>query len=206
MGDFVSWIVESLSASKREYAINKLYDLFQNHLNKDPSSTDTFNSIYFQKCKEHGLFGDFIDRYRELLESDVLITIRQGFFHRLLILPKYNINTDIDFWTLFNNSIAGLDSDTRLRFFHHIKLDIERRVEDECHVFREFEKVRYESRDNPNSVTVEGLCKNCGFYTIVAFSLDKYIQSIFEGFPNGVIIITCLNCKKDGSVEFPMLI
>ncbi|MGH9983300.1 MAG: hypothetical protein ACRD8W_05015 [Nitrososphaeraceae archaeon] len=205
MGQFVSLIVQSLNASKREYAINQLYDLLQNHLRNDPSSTDIFNSIYFEKCKEHGLFGNFIDRYKELLESDVIVTIRQGFFQRLLILPKYNIDSEIGFWTLFNESVGELDLDTRLHFFHHIKLDIERRTEDECHVFGEFEKVRYACRDNPNKVTIEGLCKNCGFYTVAAFSLDKYIQSVFE-FPNGVIIMTCSNCKKDGSIEFSMLI
>ncbi|MPZ07888.1 MAG: hypothetical protein GEU26_15985 [Nitrososphaeraceae archaeon] len=152
------------------------------------------------------MFGDFTDRYKELLESDVMVTIRQGFFQRLLILPRYNIDSDIDFWTLFNDSIGELNPDTRFHFFHHIKLDIERRAEDECHVFGQFEKVRYKCRDNPNLVTVEGRCKNCGFYTIAAFRLDKYIQSKFEEFPNRVIIMTCSNCKKDGSVEFPMLI
>jgi hypothetical protein len=207
IGHFIAWIVESLSASKREYAINQLYNLFQGHLRNNSSSTDAFCSIYYRKCKEHGLFGEFVDRYKELLESDIPIMNKQGFFQRLLVDPKYNVDSDIDFWTLWNDSISELDPDTRLHFFHHIKLDIERKAEDECHAFREFEKVRFESRDKPNSVTVEGYCSNCGFYTIVAFQLDKYVHSVFKALPNQVIaVMTCARCKKDGSIEFPMLI
>lgn len=84
MGHLISYIVESLSPSKREYAIDQFYELLQNHFRSNPSSTDIFHSIYFEKCKKYGLFGDFFDRCKQLLESDVMITIRQGFFQRLL--------------------------------------------------------------------------------------------------------------------------
>lgn len=206
IGQFVAWIVESLDASKKEYAIDQLFNLFQDHLRINPSSTDIFTSIYYQKCKEHGLFGEFVNRYKELLESDIPIFNKRGFFQRLLILPKYNIDSDIDFWKLWNDSVLQLDQDQRLHFFHHIKLDIEREAEEKCHAFGEFEKVRYESRDNPNSVTIEGYCKNCGFYTVAAFQLDKYMWHMHGASPSGVIIMTCSNCKKDGSIEFPILI
>jgi hypothetical protein len=206
IGQFVAWIVESLDVSKREYAINQLYILFQDHLRNIPSSTDTFCSVYYRKCKEYGLFGVFVDRMKELLESDFPIMNRQGFFQRLLILPQNNMDSEIDFLTIWNDTILELELDTRLHFFHHIKLDIERKAEDECHVFGEFEKIRFEYRDNPNSVTVEGHCKHCGLYTIAKFSLDKYIQSAFKAFTNEMIVMTCSNCKKDGSVEFPILI
>jgi len=88
IGNVVAWIVESMNVDKREDAINQLYNLFQDSFKNDPSCTDMFNLIYHQKCKEHGLFGDFVDRYRELLESDTPIMNRQGFFQHLLILPK----------------------------------------------------------------------------------------------------------------------
>jgi hypothetical protein len=88
IGHVVAWVVESMNADRREYAINQLYNLFQDSFKNDPSCTDMFNSIYYQKCKEHGLFGDFVDRYRELLESDIPIMNRQGFFQHLLILPS----------------------------------------------------------------------------------------------------------------------
>ncbi|HET7285201.1 MAG TPA: hypothetical protein VFI70_10990 [Nitrososphaeraceae archaeon] len=68
-GHVVTWVVESMNADKREYAINQLYNLFQDSFRNDPSCTDMFNSIYYQKCKEHGLFGDFVDRYRELNQT-----------------------------------------------------------------------------------------------------------------------------------------
>ena len=206
IGHVVAWVVESMNADRRDYAINQLYDLFQDSFKNDPSCTDMFNSIYYQKCKEHGLFGDFVGRYKELLESDIPIMNRQGFFQHLLILPKYNIDSDVDFWTLWSDSVLQLDPDTRKRFFHHLKLDMERKAEDECHAFAAFERLRFETRDNPESVTVEGHCKNCGLYTQAAYRLHEYMHMVNKAYPNGVIIITCPACKKDGSVEFPILI
>jgi DNL zinc finger len=53
---------------------------------------------------------------------------------------------------------------------------------------------------------VEGRCKKCGLYKQAAFKLHSYMRMVNKAYPNGVIIITCPACKKDGSVEFPMLI
>ena len=65
VGHIIAWIVESMSIDKRQHAINQLYELFQDNFKDRPSCTDMFNSIYYRKIKEHGLFGDFVDRYRE---------------------------------------------------------------------------------------------------------------------------------------------
>jgi hypothetical protein len=205
VGNVIAWIVESMNVDKRQYAIDQLYDLFQSNFKDNHSSTDTFNSIYYQKCKEHGLFGDFIDRYKELLESETPIMNRHGFFQHLLILPKYNIDSDTDFWSLWYGSVLQLELDMRQRLMHHTKLDIERRAEDECHAFGEFEKVRFKCRDNPNSVAVEGYCKNCG-YTNVALDLDGYMSMVHRAYQNGVIVTKCPSCKKDDSLEIPILI
>ena len=69
-----------MSIHKREFAINQLYELFQDNFKHLSACTDLFNSIYFRKIKEHGLFGVFIDCYREQLESDRPMMNRQGFF------------------------------------------------------------------------------------------------------------------------------
>jgi hypothetical protein len=206
VGNVMAWIIECMNVDKRQYAINQLYNLFQNNFKDNHSSTDTFNSIYYQKCEEQGLFGDFIDRYKELLESETPIMNRQGFFQHLLILPKYNIESDIDFWSLWDSSVQQLEPDMRDLLLHHTKLDIERRAENECHAFGEFEKVRFKCRDNPNSVTVEGYCKNCSLYTAVAFKLDGYMAMVHKEYQGGVIVAKCSNCNKADSLEFPILI
>jgi hypothetical protein len=184
----------------------QLYNLFQDSFKNNSSSTDIFHSIYYKKCKELGLFGHFIDRYRELLESDTPIMNKQGFFQHLLIMPMYNIDSDIDFWMLWSDSVLQLDPDTKSRFLHHIKLDIERKAEDECHAFGAFERLRFKTRDNPESVTVEGNCNKCGLYIPVALQLHEYMHMTNESYPNGVITITCPNCRKEESVEFTILI
>lgn len=207
IGHVVAGVVESLNLDKREYAINQLYNLFQSSFKNNPSSTDIFNSIYFEKCMEHGLFGDFVDRYRELLESEAPIMNQQGFFRQLLIVPNYNILSDLDFWTLWNDSVNQLDADTKKLFFHHLKLDFERKVEDYCHSFSAFEKLRFKARDNPESVVVEGHCNSCNRYVFIAFELHRYMEQVNKSFPRGgVVIYDCPGCKKVDSVEFPLLI
>jgi hypothetical protein len=130
---------------------------------------------------------------------------KQGFFQHLLILPGYNIDSSIDFLKLWRDSVSELDPDTRIRFYHHIKLDFERKAEDECHVFGAFERLRYRTKDNPKLVVVEGYCKACGFYTPAAFKLDGYMEMLHRGYPSGVIVIPCKNCKKSDA-EYPILI
>ena len=201
VGHAIAWILES-SGDKREVAINKLYELFQDNFKDDSSCNDMFNSIYYRKIKELGLFGLFIDRYREQLESDVIN--RQGFFQQLLILPGYNTDSDIDFYKLWKDSIMELDPDTRIRLYHHLKLDFERKAEYECHAFRKFEIFRFRHRNNPISVIVEGHCNACG-YISTAFEFDHYMRLAIKNYRDGVIKSPCLRCKEN-AVEYPILI
>ncbi len=137
----MAWVIESMNPDRREHAVNKIYELFQNHYKKE---------------------------------------------------------------SLWNDSIAELEPITRELIFQQIKLEIERKAEAECHAFGAFEKERFRAKNIPDLVTVEGQCMNCGLYTPSSFWLDKYMDMVQH--PNGVIVITCPACKKDGSLEFPILL
>jgi hypothetical protein len=202
VGHVIAWILESMNMSKRELAIDRLYELFQDNFKDEPSCNDMFNSIYYRKIKELGLFGLFIDRYREQLESDVIN--RQGFFQQLLILPGYDTDSDIHFYKLWKDSIMELDQHTGMRLYHHLKLDFERKAEDECHAFRNFESLRFKVRDTPQSVVVEGHCNACG-YISNAFGFDYYMGLAISNYRNGVIKSLCLHCHEN-DMEFPILI
>lgn len=72
--------------------------------------------------------------------------------------------------------------------------------------FGGFENMCYKTKNNPASIIIEGSCTNCGRNILRAFWLPDYIRKAFESYPNGLINETCYYCKKDGSVEFPILI
>ena len=203
IGRVVAWIIESLNPDKMEYAVNGLYNLLQSHYEKKISSINMFNSIYHRKCKENGLFGILIDYHRELLESGALVIDKRGFVQQLTIIPVYSAGNT--FWTLWNDAAMELDAPTRLRFFHHLKLHIERKAEDECQGFGAFEKLRYKTKNNPASVIIEGSCMNCGSNVLRVFWLPEYMHKAYESYPNGVISEACYYCKKDSTLKFPIL-
>jgi hypothetical protein len=117
----------SMNPDKRTYAENQLYELFQNHYKKEPSSSiDMFCSIYYRKCKERGLFEDLVEYYRQVDGIPVLLVGRPEFTRNLTLVPPNNI----EFWTLWNDTVMELDSDIQAHLFHHIKLEIERKAEE----------------------------------------------------------------------------
>jgi hypothetical protein len=207
LGRVMAWVVESVNPDKREYAENQIYDLFQNHYKKEPSSIDIFCSIYYRKCKERGLFGDLVEHYRKMVGAPILLLGRPGFSRGLMIVPTRNMKRDINFWILWNDSVMELEVDTRERMFHHLKLEIERKAEEACHAFGAFERLRYKTKDNPEFVTIEGQCKNCNLYTPGTFWLNEYLHKVFKAYPNEVIVgKQCSACKNDDSLEFSIIL
>jgi hypothetical protein len=94
----MAWVVESMNPDKREDAVNQIYELFQSHYKKEPSSSiDIFCLIYYRKCKERGLFGDLIEHYRKVVGVPVPMLGTYGFSYHLMLIPKYNIDSNIDF-------------------------------------------------------------------------------------------------------------
>jgi hypothetical protein len=87
-----------------------------------------------------------------------------------------------------------------------IDLQIERKAEDECQAFGGFEELRYKTKNNPQSVIIEGRCTNCGRNVLRAFWLLDYMRKAFESYPNGIISEACYYCKRDGPLEFPILL
>jgi hypothetical protein len=98
LGWVMAWVVESMNPYRREHALNQIYEIFQNHYRKEPSSSiDIFCSIYYRKCKERGIFGDLIEHYKKVVGVPLPMLGRHGFSYHLMLIPKYNIDSNIDF-------------------------------------------------------------------------------------------------------------
>ncbi len=115
-------------------------------------------------------------------------------------MPGYDTDSDIHFYKLWKDSIMELDPDTRMRLCHHLKLDFERKAEYECQAFRKFESLRFQVRNSPQSVVVEGHCNACG-YISRAFEFNDYMRSVIRDYRNGVIKLRCVYCKEN-DLEF----
>jgi hypothetical protein len=204
VGNMMAWVVESMNADKRTRAENQLYELFQNHYKKEPSSSiDIFCSIYYRKCRERGLFEDLIEYYRKVGGIPVLLLGRPEFTRNLTLVPPDNT----EFWKLWNDAVMELDSDIKTHLFHHIKLEIERKAEETCQAFGTFERVRYRTKDRPGFVTIEGQCKNCKGYVSAAFPLNEYMQEVLESYPSvEVIRQQCPACKNNECLEFSLVL
>jgi hypothetical protein len=193
-----------MSPDKRIYAENQLYELFQNHYKKEPSSSiDTFCSIYYRKCKERDLFEDLVEYYRKVGGMPVLLLGRPEFTQNLTLVPPNNT----EFWALWNDAVRELDSDIKAHLFHHIKLEIERKAEETCQAFGMFERVRYITKEKPEFVTIEGRCKNCKDYVSAAFPLNEYLQVLLKAYPSEVVVCKqCPACENNDSLEFSLVL
>ena len=142
LGRVMAWVVESMNPDKREHAVNQIYDLFQDNYREEPaSSVDIFCSIYYRKCKERGLFEALVEYYTKVVGAPIPQLGRREFSRRLMMVPKRDGDNSRDFFTLWNDTLMELDENTRKCIFHHLKLEIERKAEEECHAFGTFEKI-----------------------------------------------------------------
>ena len=58
LGRVMAWVVENINPDRRKYAEDKVYELFQSHYKREPSSSiDMFCSIAYYKL---------LDRYRPI--------------------------------------------------------------------------------------------------------------------------------------------
>jgi hypothetical protein len=202
-GYILAWIIKIFGNENRQKASNKIYSIFQSNYEVEPSSYDIFVSKLFKKFKDLGLFEDFVvKQLRKSLESNWNI----GSMRQLLFISNIIDFDDVTNATSYNElreqTLNELEPDVKMLALHNLKLPLEKEMYMRSKNQSEYEKQRFEVRDKPDKVMLEGICHNCHFVIYVDVYIPYYLKRSHL-YPNKFISNKCIQCNKDNCVVIP---
>ncbi|HEY6885449.1 MAG TPA: hypothetical protein VI278_15555 [Nitrososphaeraceae archaeon] len=201
IGYLLALIIEGFNLNSRETADNEIYNLYDSNYKRisSPSSYDIFNWALYKKYKEKGVFGSFVvDELRRKFDSNLQTRDIHGLFQRIGVIYSNDIEKATFFVDLWNETLDELKPEDKNLVLHHIKLEIERRMEDRVEDLASFEKTRFDTRNSYDFVAVQGNCKNCKNCYSMGLEIRGYLK-IANLLPFEPIIGKCVLCKSDDS-------
>jgi hypothetical protein len=187
LGYLLAWIIESFDSDKRERANNEIYQLVDFTFKvKSKSSYDIFQ----------GVFGSFVvDVLREKMESYSKVRDIHELFHRIGVLYIDDPDQSDFFVSLWHETLNELDARTKELVLHRIKLEIERRMEENAEDISTFEQVRFQVKDRHDVVALEGYCNKCDTHYSTLMDLEYYLR-VANFVPSIPSKIDCDLCKE----------
>lgn len=92
-------------------------------------------------------------------------------------------------------TLNELDAKTKDLVLHHIKLEIERRMEDKAQDLSTFEQLRFQMKHRHDAVTLEGYCDKCKTRYSIALELIGYLK-VANFIPSKPVMANCSLCKE----------
>jgi predicted metal-binding protein len=113
---------------------------------------------------------------------------------RFGVIYNNDINKAVLFVDLWNETLDELKSEDKNLVLHHIKFEIERRMEDRVEDLASFEKTRFDMGARYNYVALEGNCKICKNCYSLGVELQNYLK-IANLLPSEPITGDCVLCN-----------
>ena len=205
-GCLIAWILERVKSRKKLLAEEQIYNLLDIHDKDNASSHDVFASGLYTKYMNRGVFGEFvIDVLRARLNnSNVKIMKMKDLFLNLGILhftDKEKANLYSELWS---ETMDELDEEMKKYVLQHIKLEIEGIMGEQVKYIRGFEELRFQLRDRPNILALEGVCQSCGLPSPIQIEIMEYLENT-KILPNDPMLLRCRMCNNDASITVPQL-
>jgi hypothetical protein len=205
-GSLIAWLLQSMDPEKRENTNNQIFKILCSKLQKNGSSDSLFSLATFNIMKERGLFGNFAELLRQVLNdgtpirnvSDLLSAVRVS--NHVKEAAKNNPSAVMED---LNAIIKRLDLTKRKLFFHQVKLDVENRMQNIVKNAAEYEKVRFSIKNELWLVATEGRCKNCERIVDIPAELLPYMK--LRVAQRASMVLGCPNCEEERSVLIPIL-
>ncbi|PWU80258.1 MAG: hypothetical protein DLM72_13070 [Candidatus Nitrosopolaris wilkensis] len=149
---------------EKEDAESKLYNLFQEQLFKiKPESTSfvILGSKLIKKIHDKGLFGQYVSILRDVIHSKSITDITSfGLLLQNSVNLRFRIPANaIIFVDAWEQAIDELEPDTKRFYLYEQKLDIDQKM-GRRHITKEYEKLRFDIRDDPEVVALEVIVRN----------------------------------------------
>ena len=172
-------------------------------LGEDSISTSTtiFFSKFFKKCKEKEVFDHIVMLFRDTLTQNTRPIVEMVDLFRLVFMFGFKDDVTRDYiYRLFDETIYGLDINTRKLVLYSLKLDIENKMKKSVRYRDAFEKLRYHIRGFADTVALEGKYLICDQYFPIRMGLLDYRISIRNS-NLGIITVKCPICNMDNSLQ-----
>ena len=115
-----------------------------------------------KKFKDLGLFENFIvKQLRKSLESNWNIGSMRQLLFSSSIIDFDDVTNATSYNELWEQTLNELEPDVKMLALHNLKLPLEKEMYMRSKNQGEYEKQRFENRDKPDKVMLEGICHNC---------------------------------------------
>lgn len=198
-GLIISFLIMTMSPSKRLKAVDYLYRTFRKNFKTNPSSLDVFCLSFMTKLYMNKLFDKYADAMLYTAEKGSSIGDANDFFASSLILDL-NENDSKLFLKIKEQAFDVLPLDMKKNFMHLRKLEIEALMFRISKNLKNFEKTRFEYRNYFEKLVTEGFCENCKLYFVMVLPLVQYLKNIPH---TNYVTAKCPSCCEDNSIKIP---
>ena len=140
-----------------------------------------------------------------MLSSGLPIVSIIDLFRHVLQLDFEDWESRVYFNSLFDETIDELDAKSRELILYSLKLDIERKMEEQVKYFERFEKMRFKVRADPDKIALECFCRKCKFVPIQVSLILYSKKSTHASAYDRILTAKCPYCQTPGSLQFPIL-
>ena len=205
-GYLIALLIESMDPAKKESATNKIYDLLNSDYRASPSSYSygIYLIAVFKKYKEKGVFSEFlVDVLRNRLDSAMTIKDLLARLDVLYFDETEKAKMFIDIWF---QTLNELEPNVKELLLHDIKLTLQTTMSKRIVVHHKaYEDRVFELRGRYDRLVLEGKCRNCSSYVLMADDIVHYLRRSNLA-PNVPLSgVRCIRCDKDNSIIIPLL-
>jgi hypothetical protein len=208
-GKYIALVAKTQIDEQDSQATNDLiYQHWKVGFEDESFSLDLFCKSYFKSCLESNVLKDFIKCYVDyILEQSDLLRYTELFSQMIFYRFYGNESNNKKLWEFWKNSLINLN-EKRNYFFNHIKLQIDRFIENRVHNFARYEDARYENRNRFKFVTIEMACQRCNNeYIYLQVPIVFYLRDFFYRMPGALLEYTnSLQCKRCNNKEFKFIL
>ncbi len=200
-GKYIALVAKTLIDGTDSQATNDLiYQNWKVGFEDESFSLDLFCKSYFKYCTESNLLKEFTKCYvNYILEQPDLISYTELFSQMIFYRFDNDKSNNKNLWEFWKIALINLN-EKRNYFFNHIKLHIDRFIENKVHDFAKYEDARYENRSRYKFVTVEASCQNCNNeYIYFQVPIIFYLKDFFYHKSDGLyeyVKTTSVQCQK----------
>jgi hypothetical protein len=202
LGTLIKDIRASDEQTKKS-ADNRLYRLFEQEFSRYKTSFSQFKLRLYSKLVAEDLFTIFVgDVMRKaLLSNTPPLNMKDLLLREPIITFDQKMKDKVDRYVkLWFESLNELDPETKSLLLFNIKTERENEIMIRSSGPWSYESMRFQYRQDYNSIVVEGLCNNCFYVQPRVIDIEGYLNFSLIRTDQSYALSRCNHCNDKGMV------